>query len=120
MHKSIILITLMLAACGNSADISPKSIVREPAANVLLAQIPGGFSVVEQSPSGYFVRLTSPERASTSQLRALDESLSGTFDRIDLCLDVAHERGDEYAAIIDGKVYDYVNNRIFTLNGISK
>lgn len=65
MHKSIILITLMLAACGNSADISPKSIVREPAANVLLAQIPAGFSVVEQSPSGYFVRLTSPERAST-------------------------------------------------------
>lgn len=35
-------------------------------------------------------------------------------------VDVAYERGDEYLAIIDGKVYDYENNRIYSLNFISK
>lgn len=122
MHKLFILIAFALAACGNSTDIakSVPATTTASASTSLQSSLPAGFTVVEQSSDGYFIRLASAERASSGTIRELADSLSGSFDRVDLCLDVAHERGDEYLAIIDSKVYDYENNRIYKLNTISK
>lgn len=118
MHKLFIPLTLLLAACSNSAemaDITTATIESATATAPSLSSLPAGFTVVEQSSEGYFIRLSSAERASSGTIRELADSLSGSFDRVDLCLDVAHERGDEYLAIIDGKVYDYENNRIYPI-----
>lgn len=121
MHKLFIILTLTLAACGKTADtptFAPTfATVAHPSP---LTSLPPGFTVVEQSPNGYFIRLASAEHASSGTIRELATSLTGSFDRVDLCLDVAHERGDEYLSILDGKVYDYENNRIYSLNTISK
>lgn len=121
MHKLFILMALSLAACGKTTDTATfASTFTMSAAHSNHSSLPAGFTVVEQSSDGYFIRLASAERASSGTIRELADSLSGSFDRVDLCLDVAHERGDEYLAIIDGKVYDYENNRIYSLNSISK
>lgn len=121
MHKLFILMTLSLAACSNTTDTATSaSTFTTSAAHSNHSSLPVGFTVVEQSSDGYFIRLASAERASSGTIRELADSLSSSFDRVDLCLDVAHERGDEYLAIIDGKVYDYENNRIYSLNFISK
>lgn len=77
--------------------------------------IPAGFSVIEQQPQGYFIRLASSERASVATIRTIATSVDGAFDRIDFCLDAAHERGDEYASVIDGKLYDYDNDIITSI-----
>lgn len=121
MHKLSILMALTLAACGKSTD-TPTSAptFATVAAQSNQSSLPAGFTVVEHSSEGYFIRLASAERASSGTIRELADCLSGSFDRVDLCLDVAHERGDEYLAIIDGKVYDYENNHIYSLNSISK
>lgn len=121
MHKLFILMALTLAACGKTTDTATSApTFATAAAQSHQYSLPAGFTVVEQSSVGYFIRLASAERASSGTIRELADSLSGSFDRVDLCLDVAHERGDEYLAIIDGKVYDYENNRIYSLNSISK
>lgn len=107
---------LTLAACGKTTDTSTSAPnFATAAAQSHQSSLPAGFTVVEQSSDGYFIRLASAERASSSTIRELADSLSGSFDRVDLCLDVAHERGDEYLAIINGKVYDYENNRIYSI-----
>lgn len=114
MYKTILFISLslFLASCTGQPerDSSPY-----PKAVGQSVSVPYGFSVVEQNDDGYFIRLSSPERASVGALHTIAESLSGTFDRIDLCLDVAHERGDEYLSIVAGKVYDYENDNIYPL-----
>lgn len=116
MHKLFILMALTLAACGKTTDTATSApTFATAAAQSHQSSLPAGFTVVEQSSDGYFIRLASAERASSGTIRELADSLSGSFDRVDLCLDVAHERGDEYLAIIDGKVYDYENNRIYSL-----
>lgn len=121
MHKLFILMALTLAACGKTTDTATSApTFATAAAQSHQSSLPAGFTVVEQSSEGYFIRLASAERASSSTIRELADSLSGSFDRVDLCLDVAHERGDEYLAIINGNVYDYENNRIYPLNSISK
>lgn len=90
MNKIIISISLflLLAACSGQTgrDSSPY-----PVADCQHLSVPAGFTVVERNADGYFIRLSSPERASMGSLHALAESLAGTFDRIDLCLDIAHE-----------------------------
>lgn len=113
MHKLFFILFLSLAACGKTADNAPTE-PSSPTATApsSLSAMPAGFTVVERSSDGYFIRLSSAERASSATILELADSLSGKFDRVDLCLDVAHERGDEYLSIIDGKVYDYENNRI--------
>lgn len=121
MHKLFIILTLSLGACGKTADTATSAPAFATVATPYHStSLPAGFSVVEQSSNGYFIRLASAERASSGTIRELADSLSGSFDRVDLCLDVAHERGDEYLAIIDGKVYDYEKNRIYSLNSISE
>lgn len=117
MHKLFIIIALSLTACNNAVDMRSD---REPYTATLQSasihsSLPAGFTVVEPNTDGTFIRLASAERASSGTIRELADSLSGSFARVDLCLNVAHERGDEYLAIIDGKVYDYENNRIYSL-----
>lgn len=114
MNKAFLFISLpLLVACRSGQperDSSPY-----PVAVCDAVSVPAGFCVEEQSPDGYFIRLSSPERASVGAMHALAESLSGAFERIDLCLDASHERGDEYLSIISGKVYDYENDNIYSL-----
>lgn len=111
MHKFLLILTLSLAACSHRTDDSQPS-TSEPTC----ASAPAGFSVVEQSPRGYFIRLASAERVDASTIRRVAASFSSSFDRVDFCIDAAHERGDEYASVIDGKLFDYSADEITTLN----
>lgn len=113
MNKNIVFIfLLLLAACagGQQRESSPC-----PETVCEAISIPAGFSVVERNADGNFIRVSSPERVSVGALHALAEALSGAYERIDVCLDAAHERGDEYLSIIAGKVYDYENDNIYPL-----
>lgn len=112
MHKLFIILAFSLAACVNSVDNAKLS----PEKEYQTLALPAGYTVVEQSPHGYFIRLASAERASSGTIRELAVELSDKFDRIDLCLDVAHERGDEYTSIIGYQVFDHENDNIYTLN----
>lgn len=117
LNKLTILFTLALVGC--TAVSEPKVTSASPSVDVVSVEtvsLPEGFTIVEQQPQGYFVRVASSERASVSTIRTIATSLDGKFDRIDLCTFAAHERGDEYASIIDGKLYDYANDKITTLN----
>lgn len=115
MHKFLLILTLSLAACSHRADDSQPS-ASEPTA----VTAPDGFSVVEQSPRGYFIRLASAERVDISTIRTVAASLSSSFDRIDFCIDAAHERGDEYASVIGGNLFDYENDNIYTIKSVVK
>lgn len=115
MHKFFLILTLSLAACSHRTDDSQPS-TSEPT----FASAPAGFSVVEQSPRGYFIRLASAERVDASTIRRVAASFSSSYDRIDFCLDSAHERGDEYASVIDGQVFDYENDNIYTIKSVVK
>ena len=115
MHKLLLILTLSLAACSHRTDDSQPS-TSEPT----FASAPAGFSVVEQSPRGYFIRLASAERVDISTIRTVAASLSSSFDRIDFCIDAAHERGDEYASVIGGKLFDYENDNIYTIKSVVK
>lgn len=113
MRKLFILTALAVAACSNPADIDKSA--PASAATTASLSMPAGFTIVELSPDGYFIRLSSAERASAATIRELAAAFAGSFDRIDLCLDATRERGDEYVAILDGMVYDYENNLIYSL-----
>lgn len=111
MRKLLLSLSLFMAACSHPADSSRSSteaISRQ-------YDIPAGMSVVEYSPDGYFIRLSSARRATTAMIRTLYMTLSDRFDRIDLCVDSAHERGDEYLSIIGNTVFDYENDNIYPL-----
>lgn len=118
LHKLSILIALALVSCSQ-----PTEHYQEPAqadAVTETVSLPAGFTVIEQQPDGYFIRLASAERASSGTIRELAVELSDKFDRVDLCLDVAHERGDEYASIIGYQVFDHENDNIYSLKPVSK
>lgn len=118
LHKLSILIALALVSCSQSTEQH-----QDPAQSAAVSEavsLPAGFTVIEQQPDGYFIRLASAERASSGSIRELADTLSGIFDRVDLCLNVAHERGDEYASIIGYQVFDHENDNIYILNPISK
>lgn len=112
-YKLSILIALAFISCGQPSKITDSVVV--PTSAVVADSIPAGFSIVEKQPDGYFIRLSSAERATPSAIRSIADTFSGKFDRIDLCLDVAHERGDEYASIIGSQVFDYENDNIYTI-----
>ena len=116
MHKLFLSLALFLAACSDSAERTA------PAAGSVAtcSNLPAGLSVIEQSPNGYFIRLASAERVPASVIKATADSIGSEFDRIDFCLDVAHERGDEYTSIIGDQVFDHENDNIYSLNTISK
>lgn len=118
LHKLSILSVFALIGCSQSPKC-PKSMT-QPLASVISVSIPAGFSVIEQQPDGYFIRIASAERANRSTIRTLADTFHGKFDRVDLCLDVAHERGDEYASIIGYQVFDHENDNIYSLKPISE
>lgn len=118
LYKLSILIVLALVGCSQPAK-RPESSTQSQA-SVVSVSIPAGFSLIEQQPDGYFIRLASAERASRSTIRTLADTFHGKFDRVDLCLDVAHERGDEYTSIIGYQVFDHENDNIYSLNPVSK
>lgn len=121
MHKLFIIMTLTLVACGRTTDTATSApTFATDAAPIHSSSLPAGFTIVEQSSDGYFIRLASAERASSGTIRELADTFNGKFDRVDLCLTVAHKRGDEYASIIGYQVFDHENDNIYSLNSISK
>lgn len=113
LHKLSILIALALVSCSQPTERHQDPALADAVTEAI--SLPTGFSVVEKQPNGYFIRLSSAERATPSAIRSIADTFSGKFDRIDLCLDVAHERGDEYASIIGSQVFDYENDNIYTI-----
>ena len=105
----------LLPVLALSACVPSESHSTIPDAASAHIHLPPGFSVIEQHPKHYFIRLASPHPASVHTIRAIAASVDGAFDRIDFCLDAAHGRGDEYASVIDGKLYDYDNDIISPL-----
>ena len=76
--------------------------------------LPAGITVMEQHPTGNFIRLTTVNLPDSATLVLLTRTLS-SFTRIDLCHLHSHARGDEYLSIIAGKVYDYETDSIYKL-----
>ena len=109
-NKLLILLMCTLFGCARPSDTLSHS-----SYGVSSVSIPAGFSVIEQHPDGYFIRLASAERASAATIRSIADTFNGKFDRVDLCLNVAHERGDEYASIIGFQVFDHENDNIYSL-----
>ncbi len=110
-NKLLILLMCTLFGCARPSDTLSHS-----SDGVSSVSIPVGFSVIEHHPDGFYIRLTSAQRATPAIIRSIADTLADKFDRIDLCLDVAHERGDEYASIIGSQVFDYDNDRILSLD----
>lgn len=111
---------LMVALVGCSQSLERTESMTRPQTIVFSESNPAGFSVIEQHPNGYFIRLASAERADVATIRAIADTFAGKFDRIDLCLDVAHERGDEYTSIIGYQVFDHEKDHIYSLKTVSK
>ncbi|MEE0978647.1 MAG: hypothetical protein UH625_04480 [Muribaculaceae bacterium] len=80
-----------------------------------IESLPEGFTLVEVQSEGLFLRIASSEHASDRMIRTIATRFAQQVDRIDFCLDSAHERGDEYASIIGDMFYDYENDKITTL-----
>lgn len=119
LRNPFILILLTFVGCTQPAR--HLNATEHPQSSITTSvSLPDGFSIIEQQPDGYFIRLASEERAGHSALCILADAFSGKFDRVDLCLNVAHERGDEYASIIGYQVFDHENDNIYSLNTISK
>lgn len=110
-NKLFILLMSTFFGCAQPSDTLSHS-----SDGLSSVSLPAGFSVIEQHPDGYFIRLASAERASAATIRSIADTFNGEFDRVDLCLNVAHERGDEYASIIGSQVFDYDNDRILSLD----
>lgn len=115
LNKLTILFLLAAVGCTTSGEHKETATSTEATATVATVTLPEGFSIVEENPFGYFIRVSSSDRATKGTIQTIATSLAGKFDRIDLCTVAAHERGDEYASIIDGKLYDYVNDQITAL-----
>lgn len=115
-NKLTILFTLALMGCTQTpTEHKETPATKELVATVQTTPLPDGVKIVEQQPDGYFVRVATTERVGTSTIRAIATALAGRYDRIDLCIESAHERGEEYASVIDGKLYDYTNDKITAL-----
>lgn len=112
MHKLFLTILPLLGSCTGTYERSETSCPNSSCHY----NLPAGLSVVEQSPEAYFIRLASSERVSELIIRSTADSLSDYFDRIDFCLEDAHERGDEYLSLIGNTVYDHENDEIYPLN----
>lgn len=115
LNKLTILFALTLVGCNKPVEHKETAATTESVAAVETVSLPEGFTIVEQQPQGFFIRVASSERASIGTIRTISASLSGKYDRIDLCRVATPGRGDEYASIIDGKLYDYENDIISSI-----
>lgn len=113
LSKSIILLSLVLMGC--TRQFMPNAAATS-ATVPSVPELPAGVIIVEQQPDGRFIRLSSATRIPGPFLRPLADNFCHDFDRVDLCLDAAHERGDEYLSIIGRQVFDYENDNIYSLN----
>ena len=113
-NKFIILLFTALLGCTQPSSDNPTT--RQSSAVVRSYTLPAGFSVIEQQPDGYFIRISSAERASAATISAIAAELADKFDRIDFCLDIAHERGNEYISVIGNNVFDYENDNIYSIS----
>lgn len=112
-NKLFILLMSTLFGCARPSDTLSHS-----SDGVSSVSIPVGFSVIEQHPDGFYIRLTSAQRATPTIIRSIADTLVDRFDRIDLCIDGAHELGDEYASIIGTQLFDYENDEIKHLDNL--
>ena len=112
-NKLLILLFTTLLGCTQPSSDNPTT--RQSSAAVRSYTLSAGFSVIEQQPDGYFIRISSAERASAATISAIATELAGKFDRVDICIDASHERGDEYLSIIGNRVFDYENDNIYTI-----
>ena len=71
-YKLSILIALAFISCGQPSKITDSVVV--PTSAVVADSIPAGFSIVEKQPDGYFIRLSSAERATPSAIRSIADT----------------------------------------------
>lgn len=111
MHKLFKFFSVLFASCSSSGSQSTE-VSSEPDSFV---DIPG-ISIVEQSSKGLFIRLSSPGELSAADVKAIVKYYNGRFDRIDLCVDDAKDRGEEYLSVSESTVFDYRSNTIVKLS----
>lgn len=112
-YLKLSLLSLVLCACS---QVNREPATAVPSAAIETVALPQGFSVVEQNPNGFFIRISSAHMATNSEIRLLAKTLIGKFDRVDLCVDFASDRGDEYGAIIGSQYFDYIDDEIYQLS----
>lgn len=113
-----ILFALALMGCTTSPMEREQATTAEPVAVAQTLSLPSGFSVIEQQPDGYFIRVASSSTASLTEVQSVVAAIGSRFDRIDFCTASACDRGDEYVSVIGSTVYDYENDIIFSLDNV--
>lgn len=116
MKHLTILITLALMGCNSSSIEREQGAIEHPVAEAEMLSLPSGFSVIEQQPDGYFIRVASSSAASLVEVRSVMAAIGSRYDRIDFCTVSACARGDEYLSVIGRTVYDYEHDIIFSLD----
>lgn len=116
MRKLFRFFSLLLSSC--TASVQPSAI--DAATEDTRSDTPLGLTVVEQSPKGLFIRLSSQEYLSASDVHTVVQHYNGRYDRIDFCLDSTHERGEEYLSISGSTVFDYRTNTIVDISSYLK
>ena len=114
MRKLFKFISLLLSSC--TASVQHSAI--DTSAEDDHSDTPLGLTVIEQSPKYLFIRLSSPEQLSASDIQTVVQHYNGRYDRIDFCLDSSHERGEEYLSISDSTIFDHRTNSISLLSDI--
>lgn len=112
-YLKLSLLSLVLCACSQVNREPATSMANEAIESVALPQ---GFTIVEQNPNGFFIRIASAHMATNSEIRVLANTLIGNFDRVDLCVDFASDRGEEYGAIIGSQYFDYIDDEIYQIS----
>ncbi len=116
-HLTIILV-LALMGCTSSPMQPKPTASAEPVSMAQTLSLPAGFSVIEQQPDGYFIRVASSSTAPLVDVRAVADAVGTRYDRIDFCTAGEYGRGDEYLSVIGRTVYDYANDEIFSLDNV--
>lgn len=115
-HLTIILALVLMGCTSSPMRQNPTASAAVPVAQTL--SLPAGFSVIEQQPDGYFIRVASSSTASLVDMQAVADAVGSRYDRIDFCVAGENDRGDEYLSVIGRTVYDYANDEIFSLDNV--
>lgn len=112
--KFSILFALAFMSCAQHSQTATSPANPGPLSSAHYAILPDGFRVLTYTP-GSAIGIVSSARASQSSIRSIASALSGEYSRIDLYIYGETDRGLEYASIIDGKLYDYDNDMISSI-----
>lgn len=116
MHKlSIATLAIIISGCSYQ-PISPTSTDEATKPDSL----PSGFAVVDRDPNGYYVCLASTDRATPGAIDSIAKAFGDKYDRINICLEPASQRGEEYIAIIGDQIFDYTTDHIYSLYTVSQ